>query len=123
MGTNTVIGKHLIADFSGAAYQTQVDKIEQALRSAAEHAGATVLEVILHDFQSNNGITGIALLAESHISVHSWPEHDYIAFDIFMCGDANPEVALQWLTEFFKPVRVASQLIDRIAPDGDDSLN
>ena len=116
MGTNTVIGKHLIADFTGAVYQTEIDKIELALRSAAEHAGATVLEVVLHGFPSNNGITGVALLAESHISVHSWPEHDYIAFDIFMCGDADPELALQWLTGFFKPVQTVTQLIERAAP-------
>lgn len=116
MSRNNIIGKHLIADFSGAAYQTDREKIEYAIRAAALHAGATVLDVKLHSFASNSGITGVALLAESHISMHSWPELDYIAFDIFMCGKAEPELALQWLKEFFKPVRVSTQLIERIAP-------
>lgn len=111
-----MIGKHLIADFSGATHQSDQNKIEFALRSAAVHAGATVLNVSVHMFPANNGITGIALLAESHISVHSWPEHDYIAFDIFMCGNADPELALQWLTNFFKPVSITTQLIERTKP-------
>lgn len=116
MNIKTVVGKHLIADFSGAAYQTDIKNIDYALKSAAEHAGATVLDVVLHRFSSSNGITGVAVLAESHISVHSWPEHDYIAFDIFMCGDADPQLALHWLEEFFKPVKVTSQMFDRVAP-------
>ncbi len=112
----TVIGKHLIADFCGAARQTDLKSIEFALRAAAEHAGATVLRVVAHEFSENNGITGVAVLAESHISVHSWPEHDYIAFDIFMCGKADPHLALQWLEDFFKPAKSTNQLIERIAP-------
>ena len=116
MNPNTVIGKHLIADFYGASFQSDIKSIEQALRSAAEQAGATVLDVVLHEFPDNNGITGVAVLAESHISIHSWPEHDYIAFDVFMCGEADPQIALQWLIEFFKPAKVATQVINRMAP-------
>ncbi len=113
MATNLVIGKHLIADFCGALYQTDITNIEYALREASVRAGATVLEVTLHNFANNNGITGVALLAESHISIHTWPEHDYIALDIFMCGSASPEIALDWLHVFFKPTKVRKQLLER----------
>jgi len=114
--TNPVVGRHLIADFSGARYQTDAEKIEYALRSASSHAGATVLEVVLHTFADSGGITGVAVLAESHISVHSWPEHDYIAFDIFMCGQSEPQQALQWLKDYFKPHTVNTRLIERSVP-------
>lgn len=115
MSQPSVIGKHLIADFTGALFQTDTQKIEYALRTASETAGATVLDVVVHQFPDSNGVTGVAILAESHISVHSWPEHNYIAFDIFMCGTTDPQLALTWLTEFFQPQQVASQVIDRAA--------
>lgn len=116
MSTPTVIGRHLIADFSGAQYQTNIEKIEHALKFAAVAAGAVVLDVVVHRFADSDGITGVAVLAESHISVHTWPEHDYIAFDIFMCGESNPQDALVWLEEFFTPEKVTSQLIERAIP-------
>jgi len=116
MSTTYIIGRHLIADFSGARYQTDIDKIEHALSSAAVAAGATVLDVVVHRFADSDGVTGVAVLAESHISVHTWPEHDYIAFDIFMCGESNPADALVWLKEFFAPDHISSKLIERTVP-------
>ena len=113
MSSNPVIGKHLIADFSGALYQTDIKKIEHALGSAAQAAGAVVLNVIAHRFPDSDGVTGVAILAESHISIHTWPEHDYIALDIFMCGNSDPQTALDWLTEFFEPKKVETQLVKR----------
>ncbi len=88
-------GRHLIADLHGCAGLTDVDLIERALRDAAEAAGATVLDVRLHAFGEGQGVTGMALLAESHLSIHSWPEHGYAAVDIFLCGARHdPEDAL-----------------------------
>ena len=116
MSAGAHIGSHLITDFAGALYQTNAEKIEFALRSAAEHAGATVLDVIVHTFPHSDGITGVALLAESHISIHSWPEHDYMAFDIFMCGKADSQQALKWLEAFFKPCKVATHSFERASP-------
>ncbi len=116
MSSNPVIGKHLIADFSGALYQTDINQIEYALGSAARAAGAVVLNVIVHRFPDSDGVTGVAILAESHISIHTWPEHDYIALDIFMCGNSDPQTALDWLQEFFAPKIVETQLIGRNTP-------
>ncbi len=113
MNNTSGVGQHLIIDFIGAKYQTDVDQIEHALTSAAEASNALVLHTNIHQFPDSNGVTGVVLLAESHISIHSWPEHDYMALDIFMCGATDPQLALAWLTNFFEPVSVKTQVIDR----------
>ncbi|MDX1604542.1 MAG: adenosylmethionine decarboxylase [Candidatus Competibacterales bacterium] len=99
-------GSHLILDFWGAGKLDQLDLMERALRAAVEAAGATLLHIHLHHFTPNGGISGVAVLAESHISVHTWPERDYAAFDIFMCGDAEPARAIPVLTQAFRPRRM-----------------
>ena len=79
-------GRHLIAELHGCSGLADIDLIETTLREAAQAAGATVLEIRLHGFGPGQGVTGVALLAESHISIHTWPEHGYAALDIFLCG-------------------------------------
>ncbi|HZD25419.1 MAG TPA: adenosylmethionine decarboxylase, partial [Alphaproteobacteria bacterium] len=59
----------------------------------------------LHRFTPYGGVSGVAVLAESHISVHTWPENGYAAFDIFMCGDARPDVAAGVLSTALRPSR------------------
>jgi S-adenosylmethionine decarboxylase len=98
-------GTHLILDFHGASRLDDLALMEQGLRDAVEAAGATLLHIHLHHFTPNGGISGVAVLAESHISVHTWPECDYAAFDIFMCGDARPELGAEVLRETFAPDR------------------
>jgi S-adenosylmethionine decarboxylase len=88
-------GSHLIIDFWEAEGLNDKGRIEQAMRDAVEAAGATLLHIHLHTFEPNGGISGVAVLAESHISVHTWPERRYAAFDVFMCGDAEPRKALE----------------------------
>jgi len=96
-------GKHYIVDFWQLKHLQDIDVIEQALTDAARVANATLLHLHLHQFTQGGGVTGVALLAESHISVHTWPERDYAAFDIFMCGDAQAEKALKLLQDVFQP--------------------
>jgi S-adenosylmethionine decarboxylase len=96
-------GTHLLIDFWGAIHLDETDYIERALNRAALACGATVLAIHLHSFGENAGITGVAMLAESHISIHTWPEIDYIALDVFMCGNSNPHLALPVLRELFLP--------------------
>jgi S-adenosylmethionine decarboxylase len=65
--------------------------------------GATLLHIHLHHFTPNGGISGVAVLAESHISIHSWPERGYAALDIFMCGQSQPSKSLAVLQKAFQP--------------------
>ena len=65
--------------------------------------GASLLKIFLHEFPSSGGITGVALLAESHMSIHTWPEKEYAAIDIFMCGHADTRRALDVLIVKLKP--------------------
>ncbi|WP_422474976.1 adenosylmethionine decarboxylase [Endozoicomonas sp. ALB032] len=99
----TFAGTHLILDFWGAEKLDHPALMEQALRDAVAKAGATLLHIHLHRFEPNGGISGVAILAESHISVHTWPERDFAAFDIFVCGDAQPGLAIPVLKAAFNP--------------------
>ena len=96
-------GTHLIVDLWGASRLDNQRVIERALRMAAEAAGATLLRLDLHTFPGTGGITGVAILAESHISIHTWPERGYAAIDIFMCGGAEPHKAIDVLRGAFVP--------------------
>ncbi|WP_454815316.1 adenosylmethionine decarboxylase [Labrys neptuniae] len=99
-------GLHLLIDFWDCQGLTDAMGIEHALCKAAAACGATVLGVMLHGFGDTGGITGVALLAESHISIHTWPETGYAALDIFMCGRCDPRQALPVLEAHFAPGRV-----------------
>lgn len=107
------LGIHLIADFFDSTALYDPTPAQDALTRAALAAKAQVLSVETHDFGQRAGFTGVALLAESHISVHTWPEHGYAAIDIFMCGDAEPQRSLDVLKSFFRPQRVEVQSIQR----------
>jgi S-adenosylmethionine decarboxylase len=98
-------GVHLIIDLHGAKRLDDRDHIEEAMRRCVVAAGATLLHIHLHRF-SPEGVSGVAVLAESHISVHTWPENGYAAFDVFMCGDARPEACVPILREAFDAERV-----------------
>ena len=100
-------GAHLIVDLYEAERLDDIDHIEQALRRCVAAAGATLLHLHLHHFEPNGGVSGVAVLAESHISIHSWPEAHYAAIDIFMCGSANPDACVPVLREAFAAKRVA----------------
>ena len=106
-------GRHYIADFYDVKQLDDITLMENALTQAAQIAGATLLHIHLHTFADGGGITGVALLAESHISVHTWPELNYAAFDVFMCGNAQPEKAVALLEKIFQPKRTEIKEIRR----------
>ena len=87
-------GTHLLIDLWNAQGLDDLALIEQTLREAAAASGATLLNLHLHHFSPNGGISGVAVLAESHISIHTWPEREFAAIDIFMCGACDPYKAV-----------------------------
>lgn len=108
-------GLHLIADLQGGSRLDDQAWIEQTLRDAAAAAAVTVLDVRLHHFGSGMGVTGVALLAESHISIHTWPETGVAAVDIFVCGTgANAHAALRLIEERLSAETSYQQAIPRL---------
>jgi S-adenosylmethionine decarboxylase len=105
----------MLADLYGcdAQFLADPDKITDCLMRAAKAAGATVLNAHFHHFGEQQGVTGVLLLMESHMSIHTWPEHGYAAIDLFMCGQAQVEAALSAIQQEIGSTREAVQLISR----------
>jgi S-adenosylmethionine decarboxylase len=98
-------GVHLIVDLHGAKRLDDIEHIEATLRRCVAAASATLLHIHLHHFQPS-GVSGVAVLAESHISIHTWPEAGYAALDVFMCGSADPDKCIPVLREAFSAKHV-----------------
>ena len=96
-----------------------LDKVRDAMVRAANEAKATVVEVAFHEFNPF-GISGMVIIAESHLSIHTWPEYGYAAVDIFTCGDLiKPEVAADFLVEQFGCRMCDKKVLDRGIPSGE----
>jgi S-adenosylmethionine decarboxylase len=108
-------GMHFLADMHGveASLLENAEALQALLIQAAETAGARVLFQHFHAFGEGKGITGVVLLAESHISIHTWPEAAFAAADIFMCGSARPDVALAMIIKGLQPTRCNARPVSR----------
>ncbi len=95
-------GTHLIVDLWDASGLNDAGLIEATLRDCVHISGATLLHFHIHQFEPN-GLSGVAVLAESHISFHSWPDKGYMALDIFMCGKTEPHKCIPILKKAFQP--------------------
>ena len=111
--------KHLLLEL----YKCDCEKLNDEsflrciLNRASKLANATVLNLISNKFEPQ-GVTAIALLAESHISIHTWPESNYSAVDIFTCGqNMMPEIASQYLIQVFKAEEHSLRVIERNPPE------
>lgn len=91
-------GKHLLVEYHGCdtAVLNHVVRIENAMRAAADAAGATVVTSTFHRF-SPQGVSGVVVVEESHLSIHTWPECGYAAVDFYTCGDCEPVMAHEYL--------------------------
>jgi len=99
-------GTHLLIDLWGATNLGDPDHIDRALREMAIVSGATILHGHFHHFSPNGGVSGVLVLAESHISIHTWPERDFAAIDVFMCGACNPYLGIPALKAAFEPTSI-----------------
>lgn len=105
VGTNGFVnytGVHLIIDLWKAENLCSAVEIERIFRQAVEDCEASLLHIYMHEF-TGGGITGVAVLSESHISIHTWPEFEYAALDIFLCGTKDPWRAINAIREGFRP--------------------
>ncbi|MCP4076906.1 MAG: adenosylmethionine decarboxylase [Gammaproteobacteria bacterium] len=96
-------GTHLIIDLWGASRLDESELMEETLNNCVSACFATLLHIHIHKFSDTGGLSGVAVLAESHISVHTWPERDYAAFDVFMCGVTKPLNVIDILNNAFNP--------------------
>lgn len=96
-------GVHLIVDLWHCQHLDNATKIRGIMMEAVRACGATLLSMDLHEFSPNGGVSGVAVLQESHISIHTWPEFEYAALDIFVCGTLDPYNTVPVLKEGFKP--------------------
>ena len=112
------LGRHLIVEMMGSPYHrlNNITFIDNVFREACTIGSLTLLKMQLHQFEPF-GVSGVAVLAESHISIHTWPEKSYAALDIFVCGkNANPELALKYIEEQMEATSLNVKTFDRGIP-------
>lgn len=107
-------GTHVIIDIRHPQAGTldDVDFMENVFREAVKVGGANLLHIALHKFEPT-GVTGVAILSESHISVHTWPDQGFAAFDIFMCGESDPVAAAEYIKSVYQPLDSDIQVFKR----------
>lgn len=110
-----VIGKHLTVDMYGCSFEAldDLEFVKNAMITAVTEANMTLLDFSYHKFEPQ-GLTALALLAESHMSIHTYPELGYAAVDVFTCGDhSRPDKAVAVLKQFLKPEKTKTTNIKR----------
>jgi len=100
----TSLGRHLLIDYHGCDRELITDTafVRKVLLEAATRAGATIVTDVFHTFNPH-GVSGVVVIAESHLAVHTWPEHGSVAVDVFSCGTKmRPEVIEAFLKDVFR---------------------
>ncbi|WP_077214204.1 adenosylmethionine decarboxylase [Bacillus dakarensis] len=94
------MGRHVISELWGCDFDTlnDMDKIEQIFADAALKSGAEIREVAFHKF-APQGVSGVVIISESHLTIHSFPEHGYASIDVYTCGEMDPNIAADYIAE------------------------
>jgi len=109
------LGTHILAEFidCDSHLLNSPQFIKELLETAALKAGATIIESFFHQFNPH-GVSGIVVIAESHLSIHTWPEFGFAAVDIFTCGQrVKPEIAFEYMKEKLKAQKVVTKKLIR----------
>ncbi|OGG48201.1 MAG: S-adenosylmethionine decarboxylase proenzyme [Candidatus Handelsmanbacteria bacterium RIFCSPLOWO2_12_FULL_64_10] len=100
------VGTHLVLELWGCSNLNSKEVVERALRAIVAAIGVTLLDLRVYPFEPM-GVTGVAIVAESHIMIHTWPEHGYAAIDVFTCGrERDLQAAIDTVREHFTPERI-----------------
>jgi S-adenosylmethionine decarboxylase len=112
------VGAHVLADFWGCQFEKLDDAelLMNSLREAAKTANMTVLAEEAYKFEPQ-GFTGLLLLAESHISIHTYPERGYAAVDVYTCGKGVTEKAIDYLKKVLAPTKTKEVVLRRGVPE------
>jgi len=109
------LGRHVLAEICGCDFDilNDIDKVEEILVNAALEAGAEVRECVFHKF-SPQGVSGVVVISESHLAIHTWPELGYAAVDVFTCGEkVNPWDACNYLNNRFSAKHMTAKELKR----------
>jgi S-adenosylmethionine decarboxylase proenzyme len=109
------LGKHILAEYNECDLDiiNDVKSVERVMILAAQKAGATVISSSFHRFEPY-GVSGVVIISESHLAIHTWPEFSYASVDIFTCGESmDPLVSYEFLKLAFKTTNASSQTILR----------
>jgi len=111
--TPALKAQHVLLEVTGELALQSGEVLLRLMREAATATGATILFDHIHPFGEGHGFTGALILAESHMTVHTWPEHRFAAFDIFVCGDCDPSAGVDALKRHFSEDTYTVKLIQR----------
>ena len=109
------LGRHILAELFECQPDilNDVQRIENYMKRAAIECGATIVSSTFHTFNPH-GVSGVVVIAESHLTIHTWPEYRYAAVDVFTCGETiNPEVAIRALKEYLRAASIKTVQISR----------
>src|SRR6267154_3556242 len=96
------LGRHLLIELyhCDSKILNDVHKVEAIMVEAAKHAKARIVDVVFHTFNPH-GISGVVVIAESHLAIHTWPEHGFASVDIYTCGSSvNPWVSYKYILKY-----------------------
>lgn len=109
------LGKHILAEYYGCDINilNDLELLEQSMRQAVLRSGATIIDSTFHQFNPH-GVSGVIVIAESHMAIHTWPEYGYAAVDFFTCGDrVDPWKAFDFMNEILKAARNTTRELKR----------
>ncbi len=119
-----ILGRHLIVEYSGCDHSTLDNEalIEEYLKEAARKSGATIVRSVMHRYNPQ-GISGVVVIAESHLSIHTWPEYGYAAVDFFTCGESvNPYKAHEYMQKMLGARMADVRDLNRGIPSSTDEI-
>lgn len=109
------LGRHILAEYYGCDINilNGLELLEQSMRQAVLRSGATIIDSTFHQFNPH-GVSGVIVIAESHMAIHTWPEYGYAAVDFFTCGDrVDPWKAFDFMNEILKAARNTTRELKR----------